>query len=73
LAGKARLYVADDLLSGGTDVLYQSLSTGFFEFFSRGVDGKIVTLFYSLPVSHDQRAKEMIQAGMQLPHDLPRR
>jgi Malic enzyme, NAD binding domain len=69
---RVRLYTRDDFLSGNADALYQSARTGFFEFFTRGVDGKLVAPSGSAAIFSDKSSKQMIEAGSQTVDHLSR-
>lgn len=65
-----RLYRADDFLRGNANAVYQSARTGIIEFFTRGVDGKLVLPSWSAAIPGNERAKEVVQAGAQVMNDL---
>lgn len=66
----ARLYPADDFLSGNANVLYCSLLTGAFEFARFGVNGEVVPYLNRVVGPNYQTGEQMIKAGCQMMDNL---
>jgi len=65
-----RLYRPDEMFSGHRNALYRSAMTGFFEFFGRGANGKLVAPRWSAVLFFDQCADQVVQAGPKLIDDF---
>lgn len=68
--GCVRLYRADEFFRGTANAVYQSARTGFIEFFTRGVDGKLVLPSWSAAIASHEGTKQVIEARSKVMNNL---